>query len=71
MLKKYTFPKDRVFTFTDAVFSIAITLLVLDIEMPSYNEYAERGFSASLQYLVPDFIGFFVSFVLEVLSAHF
>lgn len=67
MLKNYTFPKERVFTFTDAVFSIAITLLVLDIEMPSYNEYAETGFSTSLQYLVPDFIGFFVSFMVIAL----
>lgn len=67
MLKKYTFPKDRIFTFTDAVFSIAITLLVLDIELPSYQEYRNLGFGKTMRNLVPDFIGFFVSFMVIAL----
>jgi len=67
MLKNYTFPKERIFTFNDAVFSIAITLLVLDIELPSYELYEKRGFGFTMSYLVPDFIGFFVSFMVIAL----
>lgn len=67
MLKKYTYKKERIFGFTDAVFSIAITILVLDIELPSYAEYNDRGFAKTLAYLVPDFIGFFVSFLVIAL----
>lgn len=39
MLKKYTYKKERIFAFTDAVFSIAITILVLDIALPSYAQF--------------------------------
>jgi uncharacterized membrane protein len=67
MLKKYTFPRERIFAFNDAVFSIAITLLVLDIELPPYQEFADRGFARTMQNLVPDFIGFFVSFMVIAL----
>ncbi|WP_415376940.1 TMEM175 family protein [Patiriisocius sp. Uisw_017] len=45
--------------FNDAVCSIAITLLVLDIELPLYQVYQERCFGPTLRYLVPDFISFF------------
>lgn len=67
MLKNYTFPKERIFGFTDAVFSIAITLLVLDIDLPSIEVVRQRGFGLTLQYLIPDFIGFFVSFMVIAL----
>lgn len=67
MLKKYTFPKERIFAFNDAVFSIAITLLVLEIDLPSISEIKARGIGVSLQYLIPDFIGFFVSFMVIAL----
>lgn len=67
MLKKYNFPKERIFQFNDAVFSIAITLLVLDITIPTLAQFREHGFGVSLQFLVPDFIGFFVSFMVIAL----
>lgn len=49
------------------MFSIAITLLVLDIDLPSIEVVKQRGFSLTLQYLIPDFIGFFVSFMVIAL----
>ena len=67
MLKKYTFPKERIFAFNDAVFSIAITLLVLEIAIPTSASIKERGVSLSFQLLTPDFIGFVVSFMVIAL----
>lgn len=67
MLKKFTYQKERVFTFTDAVFSIAITLLVLEITIPAYGAMKEYGIGSVLQKLIPDFIGFLVSFLVIAL----
>ena len=67
MLKNYTFPKERIFGFTDAVFSIAITLLVLEISIPTFTSLKERGIELTFSYLVPDFIGFFISFMVIAL----
>ncbi len=63
MLKNYTFQKERIFSFTDAVFSIAITLLVLEITIPTFVTLKERGIALTFQHLYPEFIGFFVSFI--------
>ncbi len=67
MLKNYTFQKERIFGFTDAVFSIAITLLVLEISIPSFSVIKEHGIGHAFQVLIPDFIGFFVSFMVIAL----
>ncbi len=67
MLKHYTFQKERIFSFTDAVFSIAITLLVLEISIPTFSSLKERGIELTFQYLYPEFIGFFISFMVIAL----
>jgi len=66
-VKKFTFPTSRVFAFNDAVFSIAITLLVLDIKVPSKVLIASVGFWEAMQNLIPNFIGFVVSFLVIAL----
>lgn len=57
------FQIDRMILFTDAVFAIAITLLVIDIKVPTLAEKAtEHDFWLSMLKLLPKFIGFVVSF---------
>ena len=58
-----TFPKKRILAFNDAIFSIAITLLVLDIEIPDTTAIRKDGIWQVLGNLIPNFIGFFVSFL--------
>ena len=58
-----TFPKKRILAFNDAIFSIAITLLVLDIEIPNTTAIRTDGIWQVLGDLIPNFIGFFVSFL--------
>ncbi len=62
-MEEFTFERHRIFAFTDAVFSIAITLLILDISLP--NNYTENSESSALllQSLIPNFIGFIISFL--------
>jgi len=50
--------------FSDAVFAIAITLLVIDIRMPEGAAIADgHDLAAALWSLLPQFLGFLVSFV--------
>ena len=49
---------DRVLFFNDAVFAIAITLLVVDLRPPAANVYA----GTALREAVPSIIGFGISF---------
>ena len=51
-------PLDRFDSFSDGVFSIAITLLVLEIAVPS----ASTPLGPALLALWPDFLGYFISF---------
>jgi uncharacterized membrane protein len=51
---------DRVVNFSDAVFAIAMTLLVVGIGIPSV---APRGFEHALHDKIPEITSFFVSFV--------
>jgi uncharacterized membrane protein len=51
-------PLDRFDSFSDGVFSIAITILVLAIAVPSVSV----PLSGSLRELWPDFLGYFISF---------
>jgi len=62
-MAKDLFPKDRVLTFNDAIFSIAITLLILEIDVPNQQMIEQYGMLAVLSNLIPSFIGFFVSFM--------
>jgi uncharacterized membrane protein len=55
---------ERVVFFSDAVFAIVITLLVLEIKPPHLEEHSESGLIAGLLRLIPKFSGFVVSFLI-------
>jgi len=67
---KKEFQLERLILFSDAVFAIAITLLVIEIKIPDKEFLKEHeGLSDAtilnaLSHLVPKFIGFFISFLL-------
>ena len=52
----------RIEAFSDGVFAIAITLLVLEIKVPSHEMVLEHGLTYSLFALWPAFLAFFTSF---------
>ncbi len=54
----------RLETFADAVFAIAITLLILDIRLPPHEELAQvGGLGSALLQLWPSYLGYILSFV--------
>jgi len=61
---KKEFQLERMILFSDAVFAIAITLLVLEIRVPAVDRHiaTDALLAHSLDELVPKFIGFLVSF---------
>ncbi|MEZ5023283.1 MAG: TMEM175 family protein [Chitinophagales bacterium] len=61
------FEKGRIISFTDAVFSIAMTLLVLEIAVPSTKQLIDYGFLTVLSGLTANFIGLVVSFFVTAL----
>ena len=66
-MENETFDKGRVIGFSDAVFSIAMTLLVLEVVIPSYNELNTQNTWVILQNRIPSFIGLIISFFVTVL----
>ncbi|CAN5174486.1 TMEM175 family protein [soil metagenome] len=60
MINRY--PTDRVNSFSDAIFSIALTLLVLEVRVPSSADLETYGTLGVLQRLIPSFIGLLISF---------
>jgi uncharacterized membrane protein len=67
---KKEFQLERLILFSDAVFAIAITLLVIEIKIPDKEFLKEHGGLSdaiilnALSQLVPKFVGFLVSFLL-------
>jgi uncharacterized membrane protein len=64
---KKEFQLERLILFTDAVFAIAITLLAIEIKVPSLHDMInetniDTALSNRLGEMTPIFIGFFISF---------
>jgi uncharacterized membrane protein len=57
------FHTDRINNFCDAVFAIAMTLLILEIKVPNHEQMESIGLVGSLKHLIPSFVGFLISFL--------
>jgi len=64
---KLSFDRSRIVGFSDAVFGIAMTILVLEIAAPTYQSMNKYDFWALLQVRIPNFIGFIVSFLVTAM----
>lgn len=61
---KEEFQLERIALFSDAVFAIAITLLIIEIKVPEIHSshITDKELWIELVHILPKFIGFFVSF---------
>jgi uncharacterized membrane protein len=61
------FQLERMILFSDAVFAIAITLLIIEIKVPELHDYTDKTINSLLTHALAEkateFIGFIVSFV--------
>jgi uncharacterized membrane protein len=61
------FQLERMILFSDAVFAIAITLLVIEVKIPpreAFKDVSDSALLHALGHLIPKFVGFFISFML-------
>jgi TMEM175 potassium channel family protein len=63
---KKEFQLERMILFSDAVFAIAITILVIEIRVPEIPKelVTEQKLLQSLDHLIPKFVGFLISFMI-------
>src|SRR4051812_27652032 len=54
--------KDRTIAFSDGVFAIAITLLILSVEIPDLHGDSAAQLDRALDATVPDLISYFIGF---------
>ncbi|KAA9331374.1 DUF1211 domain-containing protein [Hymenobacter busanensis] len=57
------FQLERMILFTDAVFAIAITLLIIEIKVPELHHPSDQQLVQALLQLTPKFVGFFIGFL--------
>lgn len=61
---KKTFQLERIILFSDAVFAIAITLLVIELKLPEMEEINNSTLAKALLHVLPHFFSFLLSFMI-------